>query len=122
LILSIEEIPLDGTWLPLDAELGGAPLPDDLIAAITLIIRAETYQVQSDHGRLVLDRERRPATMDLNGQEGPNQGRTIRAIYELTGDVLRICYELGSPERPLAFESEPGTLQFLVTYRRSDAP
>jgi uncharacterized protein (TIGR03067 family) len=122
LILSIEEIPLDGTWLPLDAELGGAPLPDDLIAAITLIIRAETYQVQSDHGRLVLDRERRPATMDLMGQEGPNQGRTIRAIYELTGDVLRICYELGSPERPQAFESEPGTLQFLVTYRRSDAP
>ena len=87
-----------------------------------MIIRAETYQVQSDHGRLALDEVSRPATMDLIGEEGPNQGRTIRAIYELTGDVLRICYELGSPERPQAFESAPGTLQFLVTYRRTDAP
>ena len=109
---------LNGTWLPLHAELGGAPLPDDVIAAITLIVRDGTYHVQDDRGRLRLDGGLRPARMDLVGQEGPNQGRTIRAIYELTGDVLRICYELGAPERPLELGSEPGTLLFLVTYRR----
>jgi uncharacterized protein (TIGR03067 family) len=109
---------LDGTWIAVHAELGGAPLPDDVTAGMTLTIRDGRYHVQNDRGHLTLDGGRQPAMMDIVGDEGPNQGRTIRAIYELANGRLRICYELGSADRPPSFTSEPGTLLLLATYHR----
>ena len=60
----------------------------------------------------------RPAAMDIHGQEGPNAGRTIQAIYQLAGDQLTVCYQLGAGERPAEFKSPAGSQVLLVHYRR----
>jgi uncharacterized protein (TIGR03067 family) len=52
------------------------------------------------------------------GKKGPNEGKTFLAIYELKGDELRVCYDLGGKDRPTEFVSKPETPLFLVTYRR----
>jgi uncharacterized protein (TIGR03067 family) len=52
------------------------------------------------------------------GTEGPNQGKTFPAIYELKKDTLRICYDLSGAKRPTEFKTMSGTRLFLVTYKR----
>jgi len=56
--------------------------------------------------------------MDIRGREGPNAGRTIQAIYELAGEQLTVCYQLGSGERPSEFKSAKGSQVLLVRYLR----
>jgi uncharacterized protein (TIGR03067 family) len=113
---------LEGTWLPTTAEFGGRSWPDEQLKTTKLVIADGKYTVtvsgQDDKGTLKVDPTAKPATMDIVGTEGPNKGRTIPAIYELSGDKLKICYALDGKERPGAFESKMGTRLFLVEYKR----
>ena len=59
-----------------------------------------------------------PAQMDIHGQKGPNAGRTIQTIFELAGDQLTVCYQLGSGERPSEFKSAAGPQVLLIHYQR----
>lgn len=115
---------LEGTWLPATAELAGKPFPDEVRKSIKLVIKGDRYTVtigeQVDRGTLKLDANARPRSLDITGTEGPNKGRTIPAIYEESGDTLRICYDLSGKMRPVAFKSEAGTQLFLVCYRREN--
>ena len=56
--------------------------------------------------------------MIIVGIDGPNKGRTFPAIYELTEDTLRICYDLSGAKRPTDFKAPAGTKLYLVTYLR----
>jgi len=113
---------LEGTWVPSSAVFGGRNWPDEQLKATKLVIADGKYTVtvsgQDDKGTLKLDLKAKPAGMDIVGTDGPNKDKTIPAIYELSGDVLRICYALDGKDRPAAFESKSGTRHFLVTYKR----
>ena len=113
---------LEGTWLPSTGEIGGRKLPDEQIKAIKLVISDGKYAVsvsgQDDKGTLKVDPNAKPATMDIVGTDGPNKGKTYPAIYDLSGDALKICYALEGKDRPSKFETKPGTALFLVTYQR----
>jgi uncharacterized protein (TIGR03067 family) len=56
--------------------------------------------------------------MDIIGTEGPNKGKTILAVYELSGDTLKVCYALEGPTRPTDFTTRGDAKRFLVTYQR----
>ncbi len=56
--------------------------------------------------------------MDVHGTEGPNKGKTYPAIVQLSGDRMKICYDLSGKARPTRFESKPKTLLFLAGYKR----
>lgn len=113
---------MQGTWKPVTAELAGKPFPDAVLKAMTLVIADGRYTVtvgqQPDEGELKLDPARSPRTMDITGKKGPNQGKTFLCIYELKGDTLRICYDLGGQARPTEFKTRPGTQLFLAEYKR----
>ena len=119
---------LDGTWKPVEAELGGQPTPAAVLASITLRLRGESYEVvvvtergiSPDKGTVAFDEAAKPKGMTVTGVEGPNAGKTFPAIFELEGDRLRICYDLSGAKRPSEFRSVPGTKLFLVTYRRAE--
>ena len=114
-----------GTWKPAAAELGGQPMPEAVLRSITLTLGAGTYAVlvgqEPDKGTYTLDTAADPHGMSITGTEGPNRGKTFPAIYALSGDTLRICYDLSGARRPSAFRTAPGTLLYLVTYTRSHA-
>jgi len=113
---------LEGTWLPSAAEFGGQKWSDEQIKAIKLVMSDGKYTAtvsgQDDKGTLKVDPNAKPATMDIVGTDGPNKGKTFPAIYELSGDTLKICYALEGKDRPGKFETKPGTALFLVTYKR----
>ena len=113
---------LNGTWLPKVAEIGGEKFPDEVRKAMTLLIADDKYTVtigeKLDKGTVKLDRAAKPNAMDITGTEGPNNGKTFLAIYDLSGDTLKVCYDLTGKERPTEFKTQKGGLQFLVTYER----
>ena len=113
---------LQGTWKPSTGELAGMKFPDETLKTITLMIKDDKYKVtvgmQVDQGTVKLNPKAKPKEMDITGTEGPNKGKTILAIYELDGDTLRICYDLGGKNHPTEFKTREGTQLFLVTYKR----
>jgi uncharacterized protein (TIGR03067 family) len=117
-----DEEAIQGTWLPSTAELGGKPFPDELRKSIKLVIKDDKYTVTvgkaMDQGTAKLKPSAKPKEMDITGTEGPNKGKTFLAIYELEGDTLKICYDLGGKNRPTEFKTKEGTQQFLAIYKR----
>ncbi len=113
---------IQGTWKPVTAELGGKPYPEAVLKTMTLTLTEGRYVVTvgqgRDEGTVKLDPAMEPRAMDIVGTKGPNQGKTIPAIYKLTDNTLRICYDLSGEARPTEFKSKPGTQLFLVEYRR----
>ena len=112
---------LQGTWLPASAELAGKPFPEQFRKSLKLNIKDDRYTVmaeQKDEGTLKLDAGKTPRTMEIQGTEGPNKGKTIPAIYKIDGDSLTICYNLSGKDYPTEFKSKPGTKLFLVEYKR----
>lgn len=113
---------LQGSWAPAKAELGGQPMPEGVLKTISLKLDNGKYEVsvggQPDRGTYTLDAASKPKGMTISGTEGPNQGKTFPAIYEIKGDTLRVCYDLSGAKRPAEFKSVAGTQLYLVTYRR----
>jgi uncharacterized protein (TIGR03067 family) len=119
---NIDAKSMDGTWQPSAAELGGEKFPDESRKSIKLVIDGGKYTVtvgaSPDRGTLKLDSSKKLKEMDIIGAEGPNKGKTFLAIYEMTGDTLRICYDLSGKTRPTEFNTAKNAKLFLVTYQR----
>src|SRR5205085_1844149 len=117
---------VQGTWVPTKAELGGQPMADAVLKMIRLELGDGKYVAyvgeEPDKGTYTIDAASKPKSMSITGTEGPNQGKTFPAIYELgrdgNGDTLRICYDLSGAKRPTEFKSTAGTKLYLVTYSR----
>ena len=113
---------VQGSWTPTKAELGGQPMTEAVLKSISLKLDHGKYEVSvggnSDKGTYTLDSASKPKSMTITGTEGPNNGKTFPAIYELKGDALRICYDLSGAKRPTEFKSMAGTKLYLVTYNR----
>jgi uncharacterized protein (TIGR03067 family) len=113
---------MSGTWIPSEAELDGEKLPETAIKSLKLVIKDEKYTVtvdnQVDEGTVTLDLESDPTGMEIKGTKGPNEGKTIPAIYELKDDVLKVCYNLEGKKRPAKFKTTAGSKFYMVTYKR----
>jgi uncharacterized protein (TIGR03067 family) len=110
---------IEGAWIPVVAELGGKPLPEEYLKDTKLVLTDGRYTYMNDQGTYKLIPAEKLKAMDITGAEGPNQGKTLLAIYELTGDTLRICYDLEGKTRPSEFATKTGTQQLLVSYKRA---
>jgi uncharacterized protein (TIGR03067 family) len=113
---------MHGSWKPATAELGGKPFPEAILKTMKLVLTDGMYAVtvgeRTDEGKMKLHPAKAPREMDIVGTKGPNQGKMIPAIYELSDDTLRICYDLSGKARPKEFKTEAGTQLFLVEYKR----
>lgn len=117
-----DEQSVQGTWIPVSAELGGKALPDEVLKMMKMEIKESKYIVTvgpgTDEGSVKLDPAKAPKEIDVSGTKGPNKGKTFLAIYELKGDTWRICYDLSGKSRPTEFASKEGTKLYLVEYKR----
>jgi serine/threonine-protein kinase len=117
--------PHDGVWKPIAAVHAGVRLSDEEVRAVTLRISGKTYEVtvegedEPDRGTYTLDTSTRPRRMTLKSTEGPNQGKTILAIYEMKDEVsMRVCYDLSGKEFPEDFRAPKGSQRYAAGYRR----
>ena len=116
--------PHEGVWRAIAAVLGGARLSDTEVNAINLKVKGDNYEViiggeRPDKGTCKVDATTTPKRLTIKGTEGPNQGKTILAIFEMKdADSLRVCYDLSGKEFPKEFKAPRESLLFLVGYRR----
>lgn len=109
---------LFGTWIPEQQEIAGQVLPPAAFAGQRLTLEPDRYTMQAesqDSGTLAFSA---PDRIDIEGTEGPNNGKHFKAIYRLDGDRLTICYDLSGTAYPESFRSSGGPLHFLSTFRR----
>jgi len=110
--------PIEGDWVITSATLAGEPLPPSAISDSKLHLDAGRYEFQNDRGDYVV-LQGTPAGLDIHGTDGPNAGRTILAIFKFKDDTMTVAYDLSGTNRPMRFESRPGTREYLVLYRRA---
>lgn len=113
----------DGIWHPVSAVLGGRDFPKEVRESIVLKLNGDQYSVtvngSPDKGTCTIDRSVTPHQMTIKGTVGPNQGKTLLAIFEISDKgLLRVCYDLSGTAFPKEFKSPAGTMQYLVEYRK----
>jgi hypothetical protein len=117
-----DEKAIQGTWTPVKAELSGEAFPDAVLKTIVLKLEGDKYEVtvagQLDKGTCKLDPAAKPKGLMIMGTDGPNKGKTFPCIYELSGDTLRVCYDLAGKKAPTEFKTAAGTQHYLVEYAR----
>ena len=114
---------IDGDWKAVSAELAGKKMPDEFVKSISLKVKNNRYTVVTanvkDEGTLKIDGSKKPKTMDIVGTDGPNKGKTILTIFDVDGDKLKVCYDLGGKNRPEEFATKEASSQLLVIYARA---
>ena len=64
------------------------------------------------------DGSKSPKTIDYVNTAGANKGKTQEGIYELDGDILKICVGAPGSARPAQFESVAGDGRSFTVWRR----
>ena len=116
---------LDGIWVPVAANVSGRQLMVAHLRVAQLVIESATYRIVDrsditlDYGELHLDPDAVPCALDLIGIEGPYAGRRMRAIIEIDGDRLCVCYDLERELRPRTMQPLADQLLLSITYARA---
>jgi uncharacterized protein (TIGR03067 family) len=102
----------EGSWRVVALEVEGMKLPEEMIKESRLIIKGKEFTMRDKftyRGTFTIDPAKKPKTMDLKFTEGPEKGNTSYAIYELTGDDLKLCLTVTGKNRPKEFAAKPGS-------------
>ena len=109
---------LNGTWVPIQQEMGGTSLPTAAFESQKLIISDSTYTFTAesvDKGVVKYSNDK----MDIYGQEGVNAGKHFTAIYKFENEELTICYNLKGDSYPETFETKGKPTYFLSVFKKS---
>ena len=111
-----------GTWTFESVEAGGKKLPIDPFKGMTVTFEGDKYSVKMgdmvvEAATLKLDPSKSPRPFDSTVTEGPNKGKVYLAIYEISGDTLKVCFDPEGKKRPTEFKGESGA-QTLVIHKR----
>jgi uncharacterized protein (TIGR03067 family) len=113
--------PFQGTWEIVSVEKDGSAVPQDDIAGMTVVISGSAYKlINKDNvskGTFTLDSSKEPKQMDVRHSED-NDSQTMPAIYEVTSDTLRVCYNPEGGTRPASFSTKPDSGFLSVVYKR----
>ena len=107
----------NGSWFPVNQEIGGKALPKAAFEKQRLIIKDSTYTLIAesiDKGIVKVNGNK----MDIYGREGVNKGQHFTAIYKYENNQLCICYNLKGDGYPESFETKPKTLLFLSIFQK----
>ncbi len=109
-----------GTWRLVSCTYDGAPQMADM-----------QWVVDGDHYNIRLNRQLGPDPytfkldtsqkhIDVTHHETPKgtYGGKVTGIYEISGDSLRVCYDLTGRQYPTSFDAARGSRQVLYQFQR----
>lgn len=119
---------LQGKWQLTRATAEFNPASAELLPTVNSLVRnrleiagdrltAATKDTDKQLFTFSVDATKKPKSIDLAAE--PKKDRKLLGVYELEGDVLRLCFGAG-PSRPVEVKPHPGTV-FLV-YQREKPP
>ena len=118
---------LQGTWQASEAVANGEPIPKEQIPRIKLVFGGEkvTFHLPDGDGKPVdmsfrLDPSKKPKGVDFTVVSGADMGNTVEGIYELNGDMLRVCFAMGkAAKRPTEFAAPKKSGLVVLTLKRT---
>ncbi|HUS35338.1 MAG TPA: TIGR03067 domain-containing protein [Verrucomicrobiae bacterium] len=115
---------LFGEWTGVSAIIDGKSLSDETVKALRLTITETRYITEKGAETLFdsayrVDLTKRPSQIFMVGNEGALVGKEAQGIYEVSDNLLRICYAMPGDPVPTRFESAAGSKAHFVVWRRS---
>ena len=109
--------PLQGKWIVDSFAYNGNPV--DVMQGAVREFKEDKYTLAPKVGDAIngvakLDSTKNPKEIDLEVN-----GRTLKGIYALDGDSLRMSYTLNGDERPTELVSKPDSGIVLVVHKRA---
>jgi uncharacterized protein (TIGR03067 family) len=115
---------LQGSWLVTSLELDGQAMPANIFASARLVIKGHRFTSvgmgAEYEGTLEVDESTTPRQIDMQFDAGPEKGNVNLSIYELSGDIWKICVATRGSLRPSIFESTPGSSFAVEVLKRMD--
>ena len=117
----------EGTWRFASIEAEGMKLPTEQLKDTRMVLKGNRFTVKEGDvtykGTFKVDVAKNPKQIDVTFTEGPEKGKTMQGIYELTADTYKVCIGMPGKPRPKEFVSKPGSGHVLeVLKREKDAP
>ena len=104
---------LQGTWAITALEMDGKQISPHDFAAARIVVEGDCFTSlgmgAAYSGTLSLDPSANPRALDMRFDDGPEKGNTNPCIYEIAGDVWKLCIATRGTVRPKAFTSQPGS-------------
>jgi uncharacterized protein (TIGR03067 family) len=109
---------IQGEWVPAEIVANGEKVSGDVLASMKLKIKGNDYALDTadglSEGTFKLKENAQPKLMDVTTSSGDE----IPAIYELSGDTMRVCYALNGAARATELKSTEASNHFLTVYKR----
>lgn len=109
---------LNGTWIPVQQEMGGTVLPAASFEKQSLVLNDSTYVFTAesvDKGVVRCNGNK----MDIYGKDGVNTGKHFTAIYKVENDQLHICYNLAGDGYPADYKTTGKPMYFLCVFKKA---
>ena len=115
---------LQGTWSHVSRQVAGKEIVGEDKTALCVVrgnqvVFKRGTNVQQVGVLKIVDATGNPKRMDILITDGPYEGKTVLAIYEVTEDMFRYCASLEA--RPQTFTTKEGDKGYIFcsTYRRA---
>ena len=114
----------EGEWAMEAGVLNGSAMAEHLVRWCWRITRGDVTSVVAGprtilRARFTLDDSTKPHAVDYVNLEGSNKRKSQAGIFELSGDVLRVCMAPPRQPRPSDFSSQAGDGRSYTTWRRT---
>jgi uncharacterized protein (TIGR03067 family) len=116
---------IQGTWKAVDGEIQGQQIPEEGIKnlALTLKLDGDKYTFdatgQNEEGKVKLDPDKKPKTIDFIIETGTDKGKTQLGIYAFEDGKLKLCVsKAGETDRPTSFKTKEGSMNVCFVLKK----
>jgi uncharacterized protein (TIGR03067 family) len=115
---------LDGQWSVAGGMMHGKTVPAGPLASMSLSISGAKFEAKSggmvSSGALGANTLASPAQLEFSIDTGADQGRKVKAIYEVQNQELKIAFS-ETDEYPTSFESSEQNKYLVLSYKSAGA-
>jgi uncharacterized protein (TIGR03067 family) len=114
---------LQGNWVMQVGESNGEKLPEEVAKTYKRTITKDKLTITRGgeelyQGSFKIDPTKKPKSIDVTIETGPNKGATMIGIYELDGDTLKVCMVPPGTPRPSEFTGKAGSNQTCAIWKK----
>lgn len=114
---------LQGEWVMVSAQRDGKEMPAEEAAKMLRVVKGDGYVLTRDDkvvakGTIKLDASKTPRAIDVTRSEGDGAGKSALGIYEVDGDMQKVCLAQPGKDRPTEFSAKEGSGHTLAVWKR----
>jgi uncharacterized protein (TIGR03067 family) len=117
---------LQGAWHINSLEVDGAALSPGAYAGAKIVLEGNHFTSHSMgavyEGTIELQPAKKPKSLTMRFDKGPEKGNANHGIYELTKGGWKLCLSMTGGPAPAVFATEPGSGQAFETLTRAAPP